>query len=500
MKKNFAISIIWIAILLMFTSTIQAKMIEVSVSHKTPAYQYMGPSGVYRASVRSASLSSEEPEKWTVTANNDVALMSTGELFLPVQKETPSITLYNKNLGQLVVSSEGVRAVSRVPVVEFQYQEGQTFNYRPTLFVSIGGFKLEATNDGSGTEDWQFFHMEKKIFETIKDTYQYRHFVVDWDTHATNTKQVKDLANVIKNFLRERTEKWDVVLVGHSRGAIFAHDLTRELVGNSHLDTLFTYLLDPTASGAFQDFYPSHKYTSSSTTHYADAYFDNKKLTSTSGFGTISDEPISGYTSHNFSAISHGIMPYEWFYKEFDNVLSFIKSHKDTGSFVADTSILGGHEVTKISRPEGLTFTGNIETNAGEVRLYGEFSLNGNPLTTANLDATVGSSGVEIYAAASVVAAQAVFTTDVVSVAASTPVSNFSASVTGDGVYADFASATGLYIIDANVGVNIDFDEISKFQIELGIGDFSITDKLPTSGDISRETTNFFHHNLGIKW
>jgi len=79
---------------------------------------------------------------------------------------------------------------------------------------------------------------------------------VEWDTYAANSKSVPYAARKINAWLNERLQKWDVMLVGHSRGGIFVSDLARQM-SSQNIATLQQFLLDPTASIAQGDAYPT---------------------------------------------------------------------------------------------------------------------------------------------------------------------------------------------------------------------------------------------------
>src|SRR3990172_1743703 len=210
-------------------------------------------------------------ENWTAEYSHKIVLIPLDDdLSISVQVEKPTLTLINKDLGRFRFSENQVSAVTRTVVAG--YVQTGTHSLRPTLYVSVGGF----TTNQNSVWQWQF-DMEKQLQSTLAD-YQYKHFAVDWDADAANISQVRDLADVIKDFLNARIDAWDVVLVGHSRGGIFVHELSKYLVGQQKIKNLHTILLDPTATSALSDFYPQTKHDASPTVNYGSLYYDNRQL------------------------------------------------------------------------------------------------------------------------------------------------------------------------------------------------------------------------------
>jgi hypothetical protein len=81
----------------------------------------------------------------------------------------------------------------------------------------------------------------------------------NWDTFGGSNRPAEFIADYIKRITDDRSvspDPWDILLVGHSRGAIFNNDVAKLLGGDARIDYVEEILLDPTASHSSGDQYP----------------------------------------------------------------------------------------------------------------------------------------------------------------------------------------------------------------------------------------------------
>ncbi len=129
-----------------------------------------------------------------------------------------------------------------------------TFNYsrRPTLIVVTQG----ASDDGRTVYGWEKDIAHNLQAELTKAGSQTYCMVVQWDSLSPNDNGVDSVVNHIREFLDARTNKWNVVLIGHSRGGIFTNDVAQQLGTHAKINQLVDVLIDPTASISMGDSYP----------------------------------------------------------------------------------------------------------------------------------------------------------------------------------------------------------------------------------------------------
>lgn len=222
-----------------------------------------------------------------------------GGILAPIQLEAPAILLKGQQ-ATLEFSNNTMSGVIRTPVTRMTVPGQQTYGIRPTLIVSIHGFQ-GLTGDGHlESSTWQFLVSKQLTPYLDLGLGQFKHFMVDWHSNKRNRLQVEDVADHLEEFLDARIEEWDVLLVGHSRGGIFAHELSKKLLGKKNIHSLRTALLDPTAVSAMGDTYPHSLYKSSKTPHSGVVYFDQECVEEWSGScgggASFGDMPIDGYS------------------------------------------------------------------------------------------------------------------------------------------------------------------------------------------------------------
>ncbi|WP_437200847.1 hypothetical protein [Planctomicrobium sp. SH664] len=149
--------------------------------------------------------------------------------------------------GEVLIDDEVTkRGLSQSSNVQSSYQR------RPTLVVLTQG----ASTAG---------YFEYAWMTTLRDTLtrdlqaaggQVHVMTVLWDSMKPNDVPTESVAGSIRSWLSSRTQQWDVLLVGHSRGAIFNQELTRQIGTHSKIASLQHIMLDPTAAVPQGDQYP----------------------------------------------------------------------------------------------------------------------------------------------------------------------------------------------------------------------------------------------------
>lgn len=263
---------------------------------------------------------------WETTADDGTIVMLPMEgINIPIVVEKPSISTVGSQGG---MSFDDDNEIVRMEVGNVAHLSlpSSALHRAPTLFIALSGFDLNLT--GSGIRQWQTNFLQA-VAENMTD-YEVAVWRVDWQASRPMSKQIKLLEKKVKHYLKDRKYAWDVVLVGHSRGAVFAHHLADRIDGNSKVNSIQTYLLDPTASTTHGDIYPKNK-IGSSPSFYGDLYYDGNKFASTAvgdaALSTISDESISGYRMIKRD-YSHNTFASDWVENDVVNILEEHRERK----------------------------------------------------------------------------------------------------------------------------------------------------------------------------
>ena len=160
--------------------------------------------------------------------------------------------------GELRWSSENGYGITNSQAREFvlttTQSERTAYTRRPTLLVITQG----ANTGGHFTYPWQTELARNLRSELENADSQVHSMIVQWDSFKPNDRGVRDISSKVKDWLGQRQQEWNVVLVGHSRGAIFNHELAQEIAGSSNIRNLSHIMVDPTASVTHGDQYPSN--------------------------------------------------------------------------------------------------------------------------------------------------------------------------------------------------------------------------------------------------
>ncbi len=295
---------------------------------------------------------------------------------------------------------------------------GTVYDYRPTLYVSIPGAKLtkDLLDSGNWIQPWQN-SLERMLgmrYPSSSSDHEYMHIQLNWATMRNNRFQVGEAASRIKSILSDKTHKWDVVVIGFSRGGVFAHELSKKIVGHDKVNTLTSVLLDPTAATTIGDRYPNSKVSSDSNKFTGFLYSNNEifekgtDFDSSNSWLTVDERPIPSYernnnisgkvsgsytirnssgnlTTYNYSNRSiHSEFAGHWLYYDsnkhspyfdrygFDFLYDYIYSKKVKGSFSADG--FTGVKVVRVS-VEDLVVDVSLNVGPGYINGNAEFSV-----------------------------------------------------------------------------------------------------------------------------
>lgn len=402
-------------------SKIFANSVSVDIVHSNPTIVIRPGEG--NPTPTPAPTVVELSEDWTMEFNHNLVLIPASDIVIPIEIEKPTLTLINNPLGRFIFADGEARSVTRSPVAKFVHPTGTIMNFRPTLFVTLCGFSV----NGSRPLLCEYqITLNEKLHSVLPD-YQYKHFAVNWKSHLPNVKQVGDLAGVISDFLNKRQTAWDVVIFGYSRGGIFAHEVTKKIIGHSKIKNLHTFLLDPTASPQLLDIYPKYKVNKSPTNHFASLYYDGLPFTAVGGFATIGDTVIQGYDNygaypHSFNS-THIKFANDWVVSTgsgsygLDRALIDIKTRKDSAQFAIDGD--SGLEVVKIRGPSDLNFSGSISVSGDQVNVAGHMSVGEVPGSTVSINANVNTTGVDVAAVVGTSTAHLVANSDQIAISES---------------------------------------------------------------------------------
>ncbi len=116
------------------------------------------------------------------------------------------------------------------------------------------------------------YEVEETLFEK-RPTIPLHVMIVDWATYGQNDRPAEQVANRIVEFTTESDLEWDLLLYGHSRGAIFNHKVLDHLGAQGNIDWTELILLDPTASNYQGDHYPQRAHwTADRVINYNDSH------------------------------------------------------------------------------------------------------------------------------------------------------------------------------------------------------------------------------------
>lgn len=409
------------------------------------------------------------PATWTFSSVDPVfTIIPLDDISIPVQVHTSEYVLSDPEKGVFRFRDGKVLSATRVPLDYFATPSNGIRAVRPTLFISIPG----ASPDGRGVHQWQ----NKVDFKlsTLLNTQQYVHFTVDWESLTPMQRQADNLADLVKNFLATRNFPWDVVVMGHSRGGIFTHELGQRLAGHPKISKLHLLLLDPNAGTTMGDTYPTLKPAGA----YGYLKYDGYPFFILGQFATRGDENITGYENygdgnfqHTFGANayeSHGAYPENWINATDMNglahVLQRIAAAKDNAGASFPVQGFSGKEIIQI-RSRDIDANLDAMCSSASCTMDGEVSFG--PLGTVSLTGTVGSDGIDAAIATTAAGASVVIRQDQITVTQSSFASQQSARINYSGITVHTTIYAGIGIIQSEMNA-------SSAQIGVQVGRINI--------------------------
>ena len=161
---------------------------------------------------------------------------------------------------------------------------------KPTLVVITPGFQAGGREM---PQDWIDPLADKVEGQLTKYGSQTETLKVGWNTHAPNGDPADHIANSVRDFLEKQNEEWDVLFIGHSRGAVLNNKALSKLGSPRNLGYLEQIMLDPTAAHFAGDQYPKEV---PPRVNHAINYDDNHRL---AGGLTKGGEPIKNADNVN---------------------------------------------------------------------------------------------------------------------------------------------------------------------------------------------------------
>jgi hypothetical protein len=404
---------------------------------------------------------------WTFSSSNPTfTMIPLGDLTFPVRTHTAEYVLSDPKKGVFRFRDGKVTSATRVPLDFISTPGFTTRSVRPTLFVSIPGASFDNAS-GSGV-GFALKDLSLKL-STLVNTQQYMLFTVDWESLMPNQAQVENVSDLIKNFLATKAFAWDVVIMGHSRGGVFAHRLGERLAGNAKISKLHLMLLDPTAATTFGDTYPTMKPAGA----YGYLKYDSQPFVPIGALATRSDENITGYSnygSNNFFATfapapeyGHTTYAKDWIDASGIHGLAYalqqVAAVKDNsgGPFAVDGA--SGNEVVTV-RTRTIDADLDAQCSSSSCTMNGFVSFG--QLGTVSMTGMIGSDGIDAAIATAGAGASVVIRQDEIALTQSDLFAQHSARINHSGitVYASIINGYGtvqssLGATSASVSVNI---------------------------------------------
>lgn len=419
----------------------------------------------------------EAPYDWAMSNTPPkIIILSAGDIDIPIQISTGEFLLSDVNAGVFKFYDGKLSSITRnkintiTPTAAPTCPQPCTINtkYRPTLFVSIQGLDI----DTESVDAWQNA-LDLKLM-AMSNQLHYKHFAIDWQATRQILPQAIDAADAIKYFLSAQDYQWNVVLIGHSRGGIFAHELSKLLIGNSKIKKLHAVLLDPTAAPLVSDLYPTEK--ASGVLGYLK--YDGQTFSGVQA-GTVADQPILGYNNYGIgnnlavycnscsAAESHSRYASDWLANAsaFNEVKVQILNASDMGSFVYKEASGMDILVLKTSDINVALTSQCTDGDAASCAVNGSLTLG--PATTVSIYNMISLSGVDASVATAVASATAVIRQDQITIEQTDLFQSQSISVTGSGL--------NVYnsILFGNGSIKSKVDKTGG-SISINVGDYNI--------------------------
>lgn len=353
----------------------------------------------------------EEPIHWDVEITPQFLILH-GEVATPIRYGY-EYKVKNKDYGSYRISKGTVESTTLTPLVVYTHPTNTTFNKRPTLFVSFSGafqesiesWQISDVDASGGVVDTNAFDLQARLESELGGVLQYKHILADWDDTRPMDGQIEQLADVIQMLLKGKSTAWNVVLVGHSRGGVLAHEVSLRLASMPNMANLYLILLDPTAAIAQGDSFPRaivQRIGASGFNILGFNFYDGDGWTDVFGVpisaGTDSDRNVSGYLNLLINHLGHDQFPSEWLssngdaYFKLSYLLQLLTSNVNSGAFPAEGE--SGVYIAK-SRARPVHIAGSFDFTGDE--FTAEFVVNTEYLSSS-FEGSLGEDGASVTA------------------------------------------------------------------------------------------------------
>lgn len=331
--------------------------------------------------------------------------VNVGDILVPIQIEEKETVYRNLSKAfEFSFENEEQGLINATNIARGKTENTATRNYRPTLFITIHGASL---NESGGSDIDSF---QNTIMKSLRDkelTYNAAIWTVNWDSTKPNRRQVKMLRRQVKSFLDDQVYAWDVVIVGFSRGAIFANELALQLDSDEKVNYLYTVLLDPTAATSINDRYPEKSPSGTLVSNHL--FYDGIPFLYVDFNLTEGDQPISGYPSAVIIGSNHTDVPAQYIDQGYwDTLFNLTETNKTVGNF--NDELYWSEDIVRI-RLSDFEFDIDVddglftESNAGQIyftsQIYGEdgnLHVGNSVSTVASMYASIGDDGISARA------------------------------------------------------------------------------------------------------
>ena len=445
----------------------------------------------------------EDFDKWQVSVEQGHLLIPVGEILTPINYGVRELSANHPQHGSITIEGGELASAVHVPIASAQPRSSNgsntpvVYDRRPTLFVSIPGWHGSLDGRHSEIDNWQSEDLQEAIKGMTKHASDHfseiRHMAVQWQSARPNGKQVNEANKAIKSWLADRSYKWDVVIIGHSRGGVFAHELASDLAGYHKVDSLHTVLLDPTAAKGWGDIYPRKLPTSSNVASYGSVHYDGDGFIDDDDYdvsiytSTDSDEPISGYNNYGRNntkvQFDHSTYASRWVQASQDSGWGFelflddLWSIKDAGTFNQDGDTVN-YSILDVGISKDVYAYLDSSYEDGNVYVQGELVIGP---TAATINMQVGEDGVAVSNSVGVgiayVSQTTVVTTTRAEVAMSSGAASMEASISLDEGLQSSHDVLGIAQLDAGIGIDGGVDlNITVFGTEIDLSPSGIAD------------------------
>ncbi len=401
-------------------------------------------------------VSYSQANDWDIKVHQDFIPIMAGDIMVPIVERS---ILVEHNAGHMVEISEDRFISSTFSAVQSTSQVINTSSSacvearhaRPTLIISIPGWE-GSIGAGDETQDFQR-DMDKQLKALVSHESECHwlqgsyteYWMIKWDSGRNLSKQVRALARKVSSFLKDQPLDWDVMIVGFSRGGIFADALSAKLPGHK-IDNLEVILLDPTAAIVWGDRFPLKRpHVGVDGHHKGESYYDGDELVPVDiHIGTASDRSIQGYTNAlvnlpgDHSDYANSWVPHETIgFTSKINRIGRNKSPLSTNENVANdicrdkTGVHAADLCTRIisigTSPTDIDI--NIVFEDGNVVFDGNISI-ADGLSLSSY-ASVGSDGLAASSTLFLISAAAILNNQGAEISADAPLAHYGASLNG---------------------------------------------------------------------